>query len=296
MDRLNGKVALVTGAARGQGRSHALTLAREGADIVAVDICEDIATVPYELATKEDLAETLAGVESLDRRCVAIEADVRDSAQMNAAVERAVGELGRLDIVVANAGICTAQSWDEVDDDVWDDVIGSNLTGVWRTLRPSIPHLIEVGGGAIVITASSAALRGYNGLLPYSASKAGVYGLMKTLSVELGPHNIRVNTISPGNTASPMFHSQFFVDLFVGHEDATLDELEFPARATTTMPTGWAEAQDQSNAVLFLVSDEARFITGVNLPVDAGTVNQPPGIPQIATERIAELEARPAKS
>jgi (+)-trans-carveol dehydrogenase len=289
MGRLDGKVALITGGARGQGRSHAVTLAREGARIVVTDICETVSTVVYQMATPADLEETVRLVEELDQRCVAIKADVRSSEQMNAAVERAVSEFGRIDIVVANAGIATAQGWDAVDDEVWEETVETNLTGVWRSIRPAIPHMIKAGGGSIIITSSAAALRGYVSLLPYSAAKAGVYGLMKTLSVELGQHSIRVNTISPGATATPMYHSQVMIDLFVGHENGTLEEMEFPSAATLLLPIPWLEPQDQSNAVLFLASDEARYITGVNLPVDAGTVNQPPGIPPIAAERIAKL-------
>lgn len=291
MGRLDGKVAVITGGARGQGRSHAVTLAREGAKIVVTDICETIPSVIYPLATEADLAETVRQVEALDQPCIGIKADARDSAQMNDVAERAAGELGGIDIVVANAGIATANLWSEVDDQVWDETIDTNLSGVWRSIRPCIPHLVEAGGGAIVMTASSAALRGQLGLVPYSAAKAGVYGLMKTLSVELGPHNIRVNTISPGATATPMLHAQTFIDLFVGHEGATKEEMEFPAGATQLLPVPWLDAQDQSNAVLFLVSDEGRGITGIDLPVDAGTVNQPPGIPPVAAERIAALEA-----
>jgi (+)-trans-carveol dehydrogenase len=291
MGKLDGKVAIITGGARGQGRSHSVTLAREGADIVAIDICESAGgDLPYELATQADLDETVAQVAALGRRCLGIKADVRDSTQMDAAVERAVAELGRIDIVVANAGICTAQGWEGVDDDVWDKTLETNLTGVWRTVRPTIPHMIEAGGGAVVMTASMAALRGQPGELPYSTAKAGLFGLMQTLSAELAPNMIRVNAISPGNTASPMFHAQQFVDMFVGHESATLEELKFPSGAMTLMPIPWIEAQDVSNAILFLVSDEARYITGINLSVDGGSFNQPPGIPPVATTRIAELE------
>jgi (+)-trans-carveol dehydrogenase len=291
MGRVQGKVAVITGAARGQGRSHAVTLAREGADILAIDVCEAAADdLPYELATSDDLAETTRQVEALGRRCLAIKADVRDSAQMNDAVNRAASELGRIDIVVANAGICTAQTWEGVDDDVWEATIATNLTGVWKTIRPTIPHMIAAGGGAVVMTASMAALRGQPGELPYSTAKAGLFGLMQTLSAELAPQRVRVNTISPGNTASPMFHAQAFVDMFVGHPNATLEELEFPSSAMTLLPIPWIEAQDVSNAILFLVSDEGRYITGINLSVDGGSFNQPPGIPPAANERIGALQ------
>jgi (+)-trans-carveol dehydrogenase len=291
MGRVGGQVAVITGAARGQGRSHAMTLAREGADIVAIDICDSADDeLPYELATSADLAETRRAVEAAGRRCIAVKADVRNTAQMNDAINRAADELGRLDIVVANAGICTAQTWEGVDDEVWEATIATNLTGVWRTIRPAVPHLIAAGGGSLVMTASMAALRGQPGELPYSAAKAGLFGLMQTLSAELAPHRVRVNTISPGNTASPMFHAQAFVDMFVGHPNATLQELEFPSGAMTLLPIPWIEAQDVSNAVLFLVSNEGRYITGINLSVDGGSFNQPPGIPPIAAERLGALQ------
>jgi SDR family mycofactocin-dependent oxidoreductase len=291
MGRVEGRVAVITGAARGQGRSHAVTLAREGADIVAIDVCEAAAAkLPYELATSADMAETARQVEALGRRCIAVKADVRNTAQMNDAINGAAAELGRIDIVVANAGICTAQTWEGVDDDVWEATIATNLTGVWKTIRPAVPHLIAAGGGAVVMTASMAALRGQPGELPYSTAKAGLFGLMQTLSAELAPQRIRVNTISPGNTASPMFHAQAFVDMFVGHPNATLEELKFPSGAMTLLPIPWIEAQDVSNAVLFLVSDEGRYVTGINLSVDGGSFNQPPGIPPIAAERLGSMQ------
>ncbi len=291
MRGLDGKVALITGGARGQGRSHAITLAREGAAIVLVDICEPRSEgVPYELATDADLAETVSQVEAVGPGCIGIKADVRVSAEMDAAVHRAVDSFGGIDIVVANAGICTAQSWDGVSDDVWEQTLATNLSGVWRSIRPAVPHMIERGGGSIVMTSSMAAIRGQPGELPYSAAKAGLFGLMQTLSAELAPHRIRVNAISPGNTATPMFHAQRFVDMFVGHENATLEELRVPSAAMTLMPIPWVEAQDISNAVLFLASDEGRYVTGINLPVDGGSSNQPPGIPPSAARRIGELE------
>ncbi|HEU4704061.1 MAG TPA: mycofactocin-coupled SDR family oxidoreductase [Conexibacter sp.] len=289
MGRLDGKVALITGGARGQGRSHAVTLAREGAQIVVTDVCERMPRTHYDPATEADLAETARLVEALGRRCIAIKADARRTADMNAAVERTIAELGRIDVVVANAGIVTLQDWDGVDDEVWDETIATNLTGVWRTIRPAIPHMVEAGGGSIVITASSAALHGHLGLLPYAASKGGVVGLMKSLAAELGPHSIRVNCVSPGTTATPMVHTQHVYDLFAGREGGTIDDVKFPSAAMMLLPIPWLEPQDQSNAVLFLASDEARYITGVNLAVDAGQTDQPPGIPPIASQRLAEL-------
>ena len=186
--RVAGKVAFITGAARGQGRSHAIRLAEEGADIIAVDICRDYGTVPYAMATEADLAETVKAVEALDRRIVATQADVRDAAALKAAVDDGVAQLGRLDIVSANAGICTAQPWDEVSRDVWNDTLDTNLTGVWNTMVVSVPHLIAAGGGSIICTSSTAGIKGMPYLAPYVAAKHGVVGIARTMANELAAH------------------------------------------------------------------------------------------------------------
>src|SRR6187402_1130823 len=198
MGRLEGKVAFVTGAARGQGRSHALRLAEEGADIVAVDVCRQLASVPYPMATPEDLTETAKLVEDLDRRIVVREADVRDSARLADVVAEGIGEFGRLDIIVANAGIVSMAPTLELDEDSWQEMIDVNLTGVWKTLKAAVPAMIEAGnGGSVIITSSAAGLRGFANIAHYVAAKHGVVGLMKTLAQELAPHMIRVNTVNP---------------------------------------------------------------------------------------------------
>src|SRR5271155_5153221 len=202
--RVAGKVAFITGAARGQGRSHAIRLAEEGADIIAVDVCHDYPTAGYALATEADLAETVKAVEALDRRIVAIQADVRDAAALKAAVDDGVAQLWRLDIVSANAGVCTVQPWDEVTPAVWQDTLDTNLTGVWNTMVVSVPHLIAAGGGSIICTSSTAGIKGLPYLAPYVAAKHGVVGIARTMANELAAHKIRVNTVHPTGVDTPM--------------------------------------------------------------------------------------------
>ncbi|MDT4938089.1 MAG: hypothetical protein QOG80_1760, partial [Pseudonocardiales bacterium] len=197
MGRVQDKVAFITGAARGQGRSHAVRLAEEGADIIAVDALQDYAAVPYPMARQEDLDETVALVQKTGRRIVAQQADVRDRAALAAALDAGVAELGGLDIVVANAGICTVQSWDEVTPQVWQDTIDTNLTGVWHTIAVAIPHLMQRGGGSVIAVSSAAGLKGLPFYGPYVAAKHGVVGLARSLANELAAHRIRVNTIHP---------------------------------------------------------------------------------------------------
>lgn len=275
MGRVAGKVAFITGAARGQGRSHALRLAQEGADIIAVDICRQVDTVPYPLATPEDLAETVKQVEALDRRIVAVEADVRDHDALKAAVDQGVAELGRLDIVAANAGISSIASTDEMTEQTWRDMIDINLTGVWLTAKVAIPHLKAAGGGSIIITSSVAGLQAFPNIAHYAAAKHGVVGLMRSLALELAPFNIRVNSIHPTQVDTPMIMNEATYRLF-------LPDVENPGRADfapvsqamNALPIPWVEPVDISNALLFLASDEARYITGVTLPVDAGAITK----------------------
>src|ERR1700730_4124464 len=194
--RVAGKVAFITGAARGQGRSHAIRLAQEGADIIAVDLAGQIGSVPYPMATPDDLAETVKEVEALDRRIVATQADVRDYAAVKAALDDGVAQLGRLDIVSANAGISSVGPAVELPEQTWQDMIDTNLTGVWHTAKAAIPHLIAGGrGGSIVLTSSAAGLMAYPNVAHYVSAKHGVVGLMKTLALELAPHMIRVNSV-----------------------------------------------------------------------------------------------------
>ncbi|MDT4930054.1 MAG: hypothetical protein QOF92_2921 [Pseudonocardiales bacterium] len=272
--RVEGKVAFITGAARGQGRSHALRLAEEGADIIAVDLCEDIKSIDYPLANREDLAETVRLVESLGRRIVAREADVRSIESLRAAVDAGVAELGRLDIVSANAGILSNGQSHELSEETWGDMIDINLSGVWRTCKVAIPHLIAGGaGGSIVLTSSVAGLRSYNGVSHYVSAKHGVVGLMKTLAQELAPHSIRVNSVNPTQVDTAMIQNESMYHLFCPDlENPTRAEFGAASAATILLPIDWVESIDVSNAVLFLVSDEARYITGVALPIDAGAL------------------------
>jgi SDR family mycofactocin-dependent oxidoreductase len=273
--RVEGKVAFITGAARGQGRSHALRLAQEGADIIAVDIAEEIDSVKriYPGASEADLAETVKQVEALDRRIVARKADVRDYAALKAAFDEGVAELGRVDIVSANAGIFIfGEQSQDVSEQDWDDVIDINLKGVWHTVKAVVPTMIEQGtGGSIILTSSTAGIKGTPNVSQYTASKHGVVGLMKTFALELAPHNIRVNSVHPTGVATNMILNQATFQLFMpGQGEVSQEQAAEVFRTTNALPVPWVEPVDISNAVLFLASDEARYITGVQLPVDAG--------------------------
>jgi SDR family mycofactocin-dependent oxidoreductase len=270
--RLEGKVAFITGAARGQGRSHALRLAQEGADIIAIDVCEPIAHNAAAGATEADLAETAAQVEALDRRIVSMKADVRDGEQLQRAVEEGVAQLGRLDIVSANAGIAgTPATAEDLPEDQWQDMININLSGVWRTAKVAIPHLKAAGGGSIVITSSVAGLKGFGNLAHYVSAKHGVVGLMRSLATELAPFSIRVNSIHPTQVDTPMIMNDTIFELF-SPGNPSKDIFEEVSRTMNSLPIPWVDPVDISNALLFLASDEARYITGVPLPVDAGAL------------------------
>jgi SDR family mycofactocin-dependent oxidoreductase len=262
--RVAGKVAFITGAGRGQGRSHAIRLAEEGADIIAVDICVDYATVGYGMATEEDLAETVKAVEALDRRVIAAAADVRDAQALKGVLDAGVAELGRLDIVCANAGICTVQAWDEVTPAVWQDTIDTNLTGVWNTMVAAAPHLIANGGGSIICTSSTAGIKGLPYLAPYVAAKHGVVGIAKTMANELARHSIRVNTVHPTGVDTPMGAGLGGLESLLSR-DENLGPIFM-----NTLPVESVDPRDISNAVLFLASDEARYVTGLEFTVDAG--------------------------
>jgi (+)-trans-carveol dehydrogenase len=218
MARLEGKVAFITGAARGQGRSHAVRLAEEGADIVAVDIASQIDTVPYTMGTPEDLAQTVKEVEALDRRIVATAVDVRDYDALKAALDDGVAQLGRLDVVAANAGIVSFGAGTELAEQAWRNVIDVNLTGVWHTVKAAVPHLRAAGGGSIVITSAVGGLKGVPNLAHYAAAKHGLVGLMRTLANELAPEMIRVNTVHPGSVDNDMIHNQATYRLFLPNQ------------------------------------------------------------------------------
>ncbi len=263
--RVAGKVALITGAARGQGRSHAVRLAAEGADIIGIDLCTDVASIPYPLATPDDLAETVRLVEATGARMVAAEADVRDPDALAAAVGDGVGRLGRLDIAIANAGVCSVQRWDEVTPAVWDAVIGINLTGAWNTCVAAIPALVEAGGGSMVLISSVAGLKGQPFLAPYVASKHGMVGVMRTLANELAARSIRVNTIHPTGVDTPML---------VGMAGLTSRIEASPDTGSVflnSLSVDVVAPSDVSDAVVYLASDESRYVTGLTMTVDAGS-------------------------
>ncbi len=272
MGRVEGKVAFITGAARGQGRSHAVRLAQEGADIIAVDVCRQVETVPYPTATSEDLAETVRQVEALDRRIIATEADVRDLAALQAAVDDGVAQLGRLDIVLANAGISTPASTLEMDEETWSTMIDVNLTGQWKTIKAAVPHVLAGGrGGSVVITSSLAAIYANPNTAHYSAAKAGLVMFAKVLAKELAPHSIRVNTLHPTTVATDMILNEPTYRLFRPDlENPTRADFEEAALTLNKLPVPAIEAVDISNAVLYLVSDDGRYVTGTTHVVDAG--------------------------
>ncbi|MBW0103462.1 mycofactocin-coupled SDR family oxidoreductase [Pseudonocardia sp. KRD291] len=272
MGKLDGKVALITGAGRGQGRAHAVKLAAEGADIIALDICAPIASVPYELSSRADLDETAKLVEQLDRRVVARPADVRDRAAVTEAVQAGASELGRLDIVVANAGIWSAAPFVDMTDEMFDDMIDVQMYGPYNTCRAAVPILLEQGtGGSIVIISSTAGLRGFPNQVHYNMGKHAVVGLMRTLANELAPHFIRANTIHPSSTNTKMIQNEAIWSAFApGVENPTVDDFGATFTAMNLLPIPWMEPEDISDAVAWLASDESRYVTGVTLPVDAG--------------------------
>jgi len=272
--RVAGKVALITGAARGQGRSHAVRLAEEGAAIIAVDLCTDLTEVPYPLATFSDLAETVRQVEAVGGRIVARIGDVRDYGSLHQAVKDGVTELGGLDIVCANAGVNSPAPTQDITEAQWHTVLDVNLSGVWRTAKAAIPHLIGAGrGGAVILTSSAAGLKGYANIAHYTASKHGINGLMKTLAQELAPHRVRVNSVNPTQVDTPMIMNDPMYRLFCPDQaQPTREDFAPVSQQMNALPIPWVESRDVSNAVLFLASEEARYITGVALPVDAGVL------------------------
>lgn len=273
MGRVEGKVAFITGAARGQGRSHAVRLAQEGADIIATDTTTTIGSVPYPLSTAEDLAETVRLVEATGRRIVAREADVRDPAALRAAVDAGIAEFGRLDIVVANAGIVGFGPALEIDDEAWQDMVDVNLTGSWRTLKAAVPHIVAGGrGGAVVVTSSTLALQAFEHTAHYAATKAGLVMLTKVMAKELAGHRIRVNTVNPTTVATPMVLNDAVYRLFRPDLDApTRDDFEDAARQLNRLPVAVIDPADVTEVVLHLVADSGRYITGTTQLIDAGS-------------------------
>jgi (+)-trans-carveol dehydrogenase len=273
--RVEGKVAFITGAARGQGRSHAVRLAQEGADIIAIDICKPVEEgMLIPASTPEDLAETADLVKNLNRRIVTAEVDVRDYDALKATVDSGVEQLGRLDIIVANAGIGNGgQTLDKTSEKDWQDMIDVNLSGVWKSVKAGVPHIIAGGrGGSIVLTSSVGGLKAYPHCGNYVAAKHGVVGLMRSFGVELGQHMIRVNSVHPTHVNTPMVMNEGTFKMFRPDlENPGPDDMAPICQMFHTMPVPWVEPVDISNAVLFFASDEARYITGVTLPVDLGS-------------------------
>ncbi|HZE18328.1 MAG TPA: mycofactocin-coupled SDR family oxidoreductase [Mycobacterium sp.] len=268
---LTGKVALITGAARGQGRAHALRLAADGAAIIAVDLCAQIASVPYPLATPDDLAATVKLVEDTGARIVARQGDVRDLTSLGAALQAGLDELGRLDIVVANAGIAPMQA----GADGWRDVIDVNLTGVYHTVEVAIPAMIGQGdGGSIVLISSAAGLAGIGsgdaGSIGYAAAKHGLVGLMRVYANLLAPYGIRVNSVHPTGVDTPMINNEFTRQWLA----QLVSQSGSPPDMGNALPVQVLQPDDIANAVAWLVSDQARYVTGITLPVDAGFLNK----------------------
>jgi len=271
----NGKVVAITGAARGQGRSHAVRFAEEGADIIAIDICQDIEGIPYGLATEEDLEETVRAASVHGTRVLSAVADVRDPAAIQEAIDQSAKALGALDIVSVNAGIAPAfVPASDIGDDLWNAVIAVNLTGAFYTARAAVPHLRSRGGGSIIFTASVAGVQGMANLGAYVASKHGVVGLMKTMAIELGAENIRVNAVLPTSVPTPMLLNEATYELMRPDlEDPKLEDILDVLKTIQVLPIPYVESQDVTNAIVFLASDAARTVTGVAFPVDGGALH-----------------------
>jgi SDR family mycofactocin-dependent oxidoreductase len=270
--RIAGRVAVVTGAARGMGRSHAIRLAEEGADIIALDICRQVDTNPVPMPTRADLDETVRLVTRTGRRVLAFETDVRDLEAVERAFATGFAELGRLDIVCANAGIGGFMTVREMTAREWQETIDVNLTGVWNTAKAAVPYLVDGGrGGCLVFTSSTAGIRAGSHIAHYAAAKHGVLGLMKSLAHELGPYSVRVNAVCPSMVATPMILNKGVYKLFWPDlEDPDVEDARAGFAREHILPVPWLESADVSNAIVFLVSDDARYITGVALPIDAG--------------------------
>jgi SDR family mycofactocin-dependent oxidoreductase len=274
--RLEGRVSVVTGAARGQGRSHAVALAREGAAVVACDLAEPIATVPYELATPADLDETVRRAAEAGRGvngpgALAVKADVRSSADMRRVVATALEEFGRVDHLVANAGICSYATLAAMTDEIWQDTIDVNLTGCANAIRAVVGPMTAQGFGRIVVTASGAARTGMQNLSHYSASKWGVVGLVKSAALELGAHGITVNAVLPATVETDMVVHEAAFRLFRPHlEHPTVEDLQAVLRTFNPMGVPWVQPEDITRAVLFLLEDDARYVSGATIDVSAG--------------------------
>jgi SDR family mycofactocin-dependent oxidoreductase len=277
MSKLAGKVAFITGAARGQGRSHAVKLAETGASLILSDSLGGVRTSPIEVSGPADLEETVRLAEKAGAQVVAQQADVRNSAELDAVAAEGLRAFGKIDIVIANAGIWSFGATWELGDDQWQEMIDINLTGVWRTVKATVPSMLaRDGGGSVILISSMCGLAGFNGLAHYVAAKHGVVGLMKVLAQELGPRSIRVNSICPTNVNTPMFDNPHVRGVFVpDQENPSLESYLAAASAIHALPTAFVEPEDISNAVLYLASDDSRFVTGVPFLIDAGCLVKP---------------------
>lgn len=271
MGKFDGRVALITGGARGQGRSHAVTFAREGASIVVCDIAAQIETVPYGMATEDQLPETAKLVEELDQRCLALQADMRDTAQVQGVVDRTMSEFGRIDILIANHGILSLGPVADMSDEVWNDVIDTDLTGVFKAMRAVIPHMVEQGWGRIIATSSMAGRTGLPTVAHYCAAKWGVIGLTKSVAREVADKGVTVNCVCPTNLDSDMIHNKAFYQLFApGIDNPTREQAAPGFQSLNAIPIPWIQPEDISEAMVFLASEQARYITGEALHVAAG--------------------------
>jgi SDR family mycofactocin-dependent oxidoreductase len=271
MGKLDGKVALITGGARGQGRSHAVTFAREGADIIVCDLVSQIDTVPYQMSHPDDLKETVRLVEEHDQRCLAIPADVRDTEQITAVVDQAIGEFGRIDILLANAGIVAPVPLVDISDDQWTDMVDTDLGGVFKSIRAVAPHMIEQRAGRIIATSSMVGKTGVPGPAHYVAAKWGVIGLVKSAALEFGQHGITVNAVCPTNVDTQMIQNPAMYSLFAPDvQNPTRDDVVPGFTALNALPIPWVQVQDISEGMLYLAAESGRYITGETLTIAAG--------------------------
>lgn len=271
-ERVAGKVAFITGAARGIGGACALRLAEEGADIALVDIGGPVETVEYSASRPEQLQEMAQAVERLGRRAITFKADVRDGAAMRAAADGIVERFGRIDILVAAAGIDSWNNAWEITDEQWDAMLDVNLKGVWQAAKSVAPHMIRQRSGSIVFIGSALSHRANAKFAHYTAAKHGVLGLTRAFGLELAPYMVRVNQVDPTVVYTAMITNQEYRDGEMGHPGATEEEVIARYLRWNTLPVPWIEAVDVANAVLFLASDEARYITGLPLLVDLGAM------------------------